>query len=148
MARSQMPCPLVVLCSLLILPTVLLQEVGMPGGLSPASVTDEGVQNAAAFAVEQYNERSDNTNYFKVLRIVKAQIQVQLEIRRAAGVPGEACPCSAHLTGRLSLVFKLGVVSESPSQLNCAFLFSQQVGSSSSSQDLDTEKKAKSCSSP
>ncbi|XP_039214408.1 cystatin-1-like [Crotalus tigris] len=75
MAHSQMPCPLVVLCSLLMLPTVLLQ-VGVPGGLSPASVTDEGVQNAAAFAVEQYNERSDNTNYFKVLRIVKAETQV------------------------------------------------------------------------
>ncbi|XP_015686608.1 cystatin-1-like, partial [Protobothrops mucrosquamatus] len=76
MARSQMPCPLVLLCSLLMLPSVLLQEVGMPGGLFPASVTDEGVQNAAAFAVEQYNERSNNPNYFKELHIVKAQTQV------------------------------------------------------------------------
>ncbi|XP_063172981.1 cystatin-like [Candoia aspera] len=78
MARSPLPCaaPLALLCSLLMLPSALLQ-VGMPGGISPVPVTDEGVQKAAAFAVEQYNERSqDSTNYFKQLRIVKAQSQV------------------------------------------------------------------------
>ncbi|XP_070807007.1 cystatin-like isoform X2 [Pituophis catenifer annectens] len=76
MARSQLPCPLFLLCSLLMLPSVLLEGVGMPGGLSPVPVTDEGVQQAAAFAVEQYNERSSNANYFKQLRIVRAQSQV------------------------------------------------------------------------
>ncbi|XP_007442959.1 cystatin-like [Python bivittatus] len=71
------PAPLFLLGALLTLPLVLLEEVGIPGGLSPASPTDDGVQKAAAFAVEQYNTRStDNTNYFKVLRIVQAQSQV------------------------------------------------------------------------
>nr|QSI83989.1 cystatin [Calliophis bivirgatus] len=76
MAHSQLPCPLFLLCSLLMLPSVLLQEVAMPGGLFPIPVTTEEVKEAAAFAVEQYNERSKNTNYFKELRIVKAQSQV------------------------------------------------------------------------
>ncbi|KAM3824727.1 cystatin-like [Vipera latastei] len=76
MAHIQLPCPLFLLCSLLMLPSVLLQDVGMPGGLFPVSVTEKGVQEAAAFAVEQYNERSNNPNYFKELRVVKAQSQV------------------------------------------------------------------------
>ncbi|KAM6435327.1 cystatin-like [Liasis olivaceus] len=79
MARCPLPrpAPLLLLGALLTLPLVLLGEVGIPGGLSPASPTDDGVQKAAAFAVEQYNARStDNTNYFKELRIVKAQTQV------------------------------------------------------------------------
>lgn len=76
MAHSQLPCPLFLLCSLLMLPSVLLQEVGIPGGISPVPVTDEGVQQAAAFAVEQYNERNGKANYFKELRIMKAQSQV------------------------------------------------------------------------
>ncbi|XP_058016564.1 cystatin-like [Ahaetulla prasina] len=76
MARSQLPCPLFLLCSLLMLPSVLLQIVGIPGGISPIPVTSEGVQEAAAFAVEQYNERSNNADYFKELRIVEAKSQV------------------------------------------------------------------------
>lgn len=76
MARSQLPCSLFLLCSVMMLPSVLLQEVGVPGGLSPVPVTNEGVQEAAAFAVEQYNERSENANYFKELSIVRAQSQV------------------------------------------------------------------------
>uniref|UniRef100_A0A098LYA7 Cystatin n=1 Tax=Opheodrys aestivus TaxID=186591 RepID=A0A098LYA7_9SAUR len=76
MARSQLPCPLFLLCSLLMLPSVLLQDLGIPGGLFPVPVTNEAVQQAANFAVEQYNERSDKANYFKELRIVKAQSQV------------------------------------------------------------------------
>uniref|UniRef100_A0A8C6YI51 Cystatin n=1 Tax=Naja naja TaxID=35670 RepID=A0A8C6YI51_NAJNA len=76
MAHSQLPCPLFLLCSLLMLPSVLLQEVPMPGGLYPVPVTTEEVKEAAAFAVERYNERSKNPNYFKQLNIVKAQSQV------------------------------------------------------------------------
>ncbi|ETE59443.1 hypothetical protein L345_14827 [Ophiophagus hannah] len=76
MVHSQLPCPLFLLCSLLMLPSVLLQEVPMPGGLFPVPVTTEEVKEAAAFAVEQYNKHSKNANYFKELDIVKAQSQV------------------------------------------------------------------------
>ncbi|XP_070622101.1 cystatin-like isoform X3 [Erythrolamprus reginae] len=74
MAHSQLPCPLFLLCSLLMLPTVLLQ--GILGGVETVDVTDKGVVEAAAFAVEKYNEGSKNTNYFKELRIVEAKYQV------------------------------------------------------------------------
>ncbi|XP_070622098.1 cystatin-like [Erythrolamprus reginae] len=74
MAHSQLPCPLFLLCSLLMLPTVLLEL--MPGGVITVPVTNKGVVEAAAFAVEKYNEGSKNTNYFKELRIVKAKSQV------------------------------------------------------------------------
>ncbi|XP_026542278.1 cystatin-like [Notechis scutatus] len=76
MALSQLRCPLFLLCSFLMLPSVLLQEVPMPGAPFPVPVTTEEVKKAAAFAVEQFNERSNNANYFKELRIVKAQSQV------------------------------------------------------------------------
>ncbi|XP_032090069.1 cystatin-like [Thamnophis elegans] len=76
MARSQMSCPLFLLCSLLLLPSVLLQETVVPGGIIKIPVTNEGVKEAAAFAVEQYNKGSQNANYFKELRIVKAKSQV------------------------------------------------------------------------
>uniref|UniRef100_A0A8C5RT57 Cystatin n=1 Tax=Laticauda laticaudata TaxID=8630 RepID=A0A8C5RT57_LATLA len=76
MAHSQLPCPLFLLCSFLMLPSVLLQEVPMTGGLIPVPVTNEEVKKAAAFAVEQFNKHSDNANYFKELRIVEAQSQV------------------------------------------------------------------------
>ncbi|XP_032090268.1 cystatin-like [Thamnophis elegans] len=76
MARSQMSCPLFLLCFLLLLPSVLLQEMGIVGGVSDVPVTNEGVKEAAAFAVEQYNKGSQNANYFKELTIVKAKAQV------------------------------------------------------------------------
>ncbi|XP_013907973.1 PREDICTED: cystatin-like [Thamnophis sirtalis] len=81
MARSQMSCPLFLLCSLLLLPSVLLQEVGMPGGVVEVPVTGEGVKEAAAFAVEQYNKDSKNANYFKELRIVNAKSQVVVGVK-------------------------------------------------------------------
>ncbi|XP_060538521.1 cystatin isoform X2 [Pantherophis guttatus] len=67
------PAPLCLLCALLMLPS------GMPetyGGLSPKPVSDPGVQEAAAFAVEEYNALNAHTHYFKELRIVDAQVQV------------------------------------------------------------------------
>uniref|UniRef100_A0A0A1WCX6 Cystatin E/M n=1 Tax=Echis coloratus TaxID=64175 RepID=A0A0A1WCX6_ECHCO len=62
------------LCLLLLLPSAL--PAMMPGGLSPRAVTDPEVQEAAAFAVEEYNARCTNDNYFKALRVVEAQSQV------------------------------------------------------------------------
>ncbi|XP_015672096.1 cystatin-1 [Protobothrops mucrosquamatus] len=71
--HSRLPVP-VPLCLLLLLPSVL--PATMPGGLSPRDVTDPEVQEAAVFAVEEYNARSTNSNYFKALRVVEAQSQV------------------------------------------------------------------------
>ncbi|KAG8146514.1 hypothetical protein E2320_013668, partial [Naja naja] len=81
MAHSQLPCPLFLLCSLLMLPSVLLQEVPMPGGLYPVPVTTEEVKEAAAFAVERYNERSKNPNYFKQLNIVVSGMKYYLTVK-------------------------------------------------------------------
>ncbi|XP_070622871.1 cystatin-like [Erythrolamprus reginae] len=75
MVRSQIPAALGLLCALLaLLPSGVPGMI--PGGLSPRSVTDPEVRKAAAFAVEEYNARSSNANYFKNLRIVDAQSQV------------------------------------------------------------------------
>ncbi|XP_070622100.1 cystatin-like isoform X2 [Erythrolamprus reginae] len=74
MAHSQLPCPLFLLCSLLMLPTALLWL--MPGGIIQVPVTDKGVVKAAAFAVEKYNKGNKNNNYYKELRITDAESQV------------------------------------------------------------------------
>nr|J3RYX9.1 RecName: Full=Cystatin-1; Flags: Precursor [Crotalus adamanteus] len=71
--HSRLPVP-ASLCLLLLLPSVL--PASMPGGLSPRDVTDPEVQEAAVFAVEEYNARSTNSNYFKALRLVQAESQV------------------------------------------------------------------------
>nr|E3P6P3.1 RecName: Full=Cystatin; Flags: Precursor [Micropechis ikaheca]ACR83849.1 cystatin precursor [Micropechis ikaheca] len=74
MVRSQLPvaAPLRLLCALLLLPSATM----IPGGLSPRSVTDPDVQEAAAFSVQEYNALSANAYYYKELRIVEAQSQV------------------------------------------------------------------------
>ncbi|XP_070806791.1 LOW QUALITY PROTEIN: cystatin-like [Pituophis catenifer annectens] len=76
MVHSQLPirAPLCLLCALLMLPAGMPATI--PGGLSPKSVSDPGVQEAAAFAVEEYNALSANGHYFKGLRVVDAQSQV------------------------------------------------------------------------
>uniref|UniRef100_A0A6B2F8A0 Cystatin domain-containing protein n=1 Tax=Bothriechis nubestris TaxID=1766655 RepID=A0A6B2F8A0_9SAUR len=73
--HSRLPVPASLgLLLLLLLPSGL--PATMPGGLSPRDVTDPEVQEAAAFAVEEYNARSTNGNYFKALRVVEAKSQV------------------------------------------------------------------------
>nr|Q6T6T4.1 RecName: Full=Bitiscystatin; Short=Cystatin; Flags: Precursor [Bitis gabonica]AAR24527.1 cystatin [Bitis gabonica] len=59
---------------LLLLPSAL--PALKVGGLYPRDVMDPEVQEAAAFAVENYNAQSTNDNYFKARRIVEAQSQV------------------------------------------------------------------------
>nr|E3P6P2.1 RecName: Full=Cystatin; Flags: Precursor [Notechis scutatus scutatus]ACR83848.1 cystatin precursor [Notechis scutatus] len=74
MVHSQLPVValLRLLCALLLLPSATM----IPGGLSPRSVTDPDVQEAAEFAVQEYNALSANAYYYKQLRIVEAQSQV------------------------------------------------------------------------
>ncbi|XP_013923966.1 PREDICTED: cystatin-like [Thamnophis sirtalis] len=72
--QLSIPAPLCLLCALLLLlPGV---PATIPGGLFPKSVTDPEVRQAAAFAVEEYNARSANGNYFKELLLEDAQSQV------------------------------------------------------------------------
>ncbi|XP_039222196.1 cystatin-like [Crotalus tigris] len=66
MMHSQMPVRSL-LCALLMLP------LGVPNDLVSLRLSDVKVQQAAAFAVEQYNKgRSDTLTYFKKLRVVYA----------------------------------------------------------------------------
>uniref|UniRef100_A0A182C5Z6 Cystatin n=1 Tax=Phalotris mertensi TaxID=1260334 RepID=A0A182C5Z6_9SAUR len=74
MVHSQLPIRALLCALLMLLPSGVPAMI--PGGLSPRAVTDPDVQQAAAFAVEEYNARSSNANYFKGLRVVDAQSQV------------------------------------------------------------------------
>ncbi|XP_060538612.1 cystatin-like [Pantherophis guttatus] len=77
MEGSRLPLPslLGLFGALLMLSLELL--LGMPEDLSNVPVTNPGVRKALAFAVEQYNQdREDSANYFKQLRVLKAQSQV------------------------------------------------------------------------
>ncbi|XP_060538520.1 uncharacterized protein LOC117659335 isoform X1 [Pantherophis guttatus] len=60
MVHSQLPipAPLCLLCAFLMLPSGMPATI--PGGLSPKPVSDPEVQEAAAFAVEEYNALSAN----------------------------------------------------------------------------------------
>ncbi|XP_039222150.1 cystatin-like [Crotalus tigris] len=70
MMHSQMPVRSL-LCALLMLP------LGMPQGLVELRLSDQGVQQAAAFAVQEYNDgRQDAPSFFKKLRVVYAQSPV------------------------------------------------------------------------
>ncbi|XP_070807384.1 cystatin-like [Pituophis catenifer annectens] len=52
--------------------------MGIAGEIFDPPITDKGVQEALAFAVEQYNQdRRDSPNYFKVVRVMMAQSQVE-----------------------------------------------------------------------
>ncbi|XP_060538506.1 cystatin-like [Pantherophis guttatus] len=76
MERSRLPLQslLGLFGALLMLSPELL--LGIAGSLSDVPVTDPGVQEALAFAVEQYNqERRECVNYFKQLRLLKALSQ-------------------------------------------------------------------------
>ncbi|CAI5797918.1 cystatin precursor [Podarcis lilfordi] len=61
---------------LLFLPALFAGSIGMPGGLTPRSVSDPDVQKAAAFAVSAYNQASNNMFYCRQLSILKAESQV------------------------------------------------------------------------
>ncbi|XP_063001738.1 cystatin-like [Elgaria multicarinata webbii] len=54
---------------------------GMPGGVEDVPVSDPGVQQAAAFAVQAYNNASNSPFYYKALRIVTARRQVVAGMR-------------------------------------------------------------------
>ncbi|XP_060538616.1 cystatin-1-like [Pantherophis guttatus] len=52
--------------------------MGIAGKITDLPANDPGVQEALAFAVEQYNQdRGDSPNYFKVVRVLMAQSQVE-----------------------------------------------------------------------
>ncbi|XP_039222151.1 cystatin-like [Crotalus tigris] len=70
MMHSQMPVQSL-LCALLMLP------LGVPQGLVELRLSDQGVQQAAAFAVQEYNnDQQDAPSYFKKLQVVYAQSPV------------------------------------------------------------------------
>ncbi|XP_041865940.1 cystatin-C-like [Melanotaenia boesemani] len=49
---------------------------GMPGGVTDIDINDEGVQHAVHFAIEQHNRNSNDVYIYRVVEIVRAQIQV------------------------------------------------------------------------
>ncbi|XP_060538618.1 cystatin-like [Pantherophis guttatus] len=74
MVRSRLP-----LLSLLgLFGALLMLFLGTPEDLCDLPVTDPGVEKALTFALVQYNRfRRKDANYFKVLRVLKAQSQVE-----------------------------------------------------------------------
>ncbi|KAJ7307423.1 hypothetical protein JRQ81_009441 [Phrynocephalus forsythii] len=66
---------LVVLCS------PLLAQIGGLGARHEISVSNPDARKSAASAVDAYNRDSNSPNYYKLLRIVKAEMQVSYVAR-------------------------------------------------------------------
>uniref|UniRef100_K4I4J3 Cystatin-Abr-1 n=1 Tax=Abronia graminea TaxID=278977 RepID=K4I4J3_ABRGR len=60
----------------MLLPALTALSVPMPGAPMDRPVTDPGVQQAAAFAVQAFNKASNSAFYYKAMRIVSARSQV------------------------------------------------------------------------
>ncbi|KAM6435016.1 cystatin-like [Liasis olivaceus] len=93
------PAPLFLLGALLmlLLPSVLPAEESA-GRLPPEPLRRSEVMAAVAFAVEQYNERSPSAYYYKDLRIVEAQPQVQFKMLLVIYEPFAAQGLNFYLT--------------------------------------------------
>ncbi|XP_015266311.1 PREDICTED: cystatin-like [Gekko japonicus] len=64
------------LCMLMLLPVFTADHRMLVGGWRDRSVSDPDVQDAAAVAVNHYNEVNNNVFYCRALAILKAQSQV------------------------------------------------------------------------
>ncbi|XP_070807604.1 cystatin-1-like [Pituophis catenifer annectens] len=125
MERSRLPLP-----SLLCLFGVLLMLspellLGIAGNLSDVPVTDPGVQEALAFAVEQYNqERRECVNYFKQLRLLKALSQVETRDEYHLKVEMVKTRCGKKACCKLSYkrIQMCELVRGNPEKRNCYFI--------------------------
>ncbi|KAJ7307589.1 hypothetical protein JRQ81_009617 [Phrynocephalus forsythii] len=61
---------LLVLCSAL-----SVQSQRLVGGRQEVPVSDPGAQEAAAFAMDAYNQGSNSLYYYKLLRVLKVETQ-------------------------------------------------------------------------
>ncbi|MBN3309338.1 cystatin [Amia ocellicauda] len=69
--RSAVPL-LAALCAV----AALGAAAGIPGGITPADLSDPGVQDALKFAVSEYNNARKDNFASKVINVVDAKIQV------------------------------------------------------------------------
>uniref|UniRef100_A0ACB8G8V0 Uncharacterized protein n=1 Tax=Sphaerodactylus townsendi TaxID=933632 RepID=A0ACB8G8V0_9SAUR len=67
--------PILLLCTLALLPVLTADRGMLVGGWRDRSVSDTDVQVAVAFAVEAYNRRSNSVFYCRALDVQKARSQ-------------------------------------------------------------------------
>ncbi|XP_039214444.1 cystatin-1-like [Crotalus tigris] len=117
MMHSQMPVPSL-LCALLMLPLGMLQDY------PDVPLTDLVVQMSTAFAVQQYNkDRYDSTNYFKELRLLKAQSPVDspFEYHLTVVLVKTACKKRADKIKSYKKIQQCKALRGNHRQITCAF---------------------------
>nr|XP_033792291.1 cystatin-like [Geotrypetes seraphini] len=110
--------------SVILSSTILLSSAGIPGGPINIDPNTPEVQEAARYALTVYNQKSENANLYKIVKIQSAQSQVVAGVKYTMVVEMGLTQCKKGSTDNAA---SCSLLNTSGQTLVCTFVVLEQA---------------------